>query len=232
MFTFRLGAIPVRIHFFFFLMALMLGSRSSGPLLLSWIAIVFVGVLVHELGHALVGRAYGLTPEIELHGMGGLTSWSAGPRLGPVPHILISLAGPFTGIFFGALLWFVANRTTLSETQHAIVEQFIWVNVGWGVLNLIPMLPLDGGNVMARTLDLLTGGRGRKPAHVISALIAASLIVWVLARGGLVGILRGSFGAIWPVLLGTMFLVQNIRALMPPRAPPTDPPPPRGTWSK
>jgi Zn-dependent protease len=215
-FTFRLGRIPVRIHYIFFLMALMLGGGSSGVLMVSWVIIVFVSVLVHELGHALTGRAFGLTPPIDLHGMGGLTSGSAGPRRGPGPFLLISLAGPMTGMLVGAAVWLASPRVALSPTALAIVHQFVWVNVGWGVLNLIPMLPLDGGNVLARTLDLLTGGRGRKPAHVVSALIAGALIVYVLANGGFVGMLRGDFGVLWPLLLGGMFLVQNVRALMPP----------------
>lgn len=217
MFTFRLGRIPVRVHFFFFLMAFMLAGGRPGPLLVSWVIVVFVSVLLHELGHALMGRAFGLTPEIDLHGMGGLTSWRSGPKLGPGPFILISLAGPLTGIALGLVAYVVSHRVALSPMGRAVLGQFVWVNVGWGILNLIPMLPLDGGNVLARTLDLLTGGRGRKPAHVVSAALAALLILYVLATGGLVGLLRGDIGAAWPILLGAMFLVQNVRAIMPPK---------------
>lgn len=201
-------------------MALMLSGGRPGPMLLSWVGVVFVSVLLHELGHALMGRAFGLTPEIELHGMGGLTSWSAGPRLGPGPFILISLAGPFTGILLGGAVWLASHRIDLSPMASAVVGQFVWVNVVWGILNLVPMLPLDGGNVLARTLDLLTGGHGRKPAHIVSAALAALIIVYALASGGLVGLLRGDIGAAWPALLGTLFFVQNVRAVMPPREEP------------
>lgn len=219
--SFRLGNIPVRVHLVFFFMALMLGGGRPGPGLVSWVVIVFVSVLLHELGHALVGRAFGLSPEIDLHGMGGLTSWTAGPRLGPVPFILISLAGPLTGIVLGAIVWALAVRAqSLSATAAVAADQFVSVNVYWGILNLIPMLPLDGGNVLARVLDLLTGGRGRRPAHFLSAALAGTIIVYFLARGGLVHLLAGNVGGLWPAILATMFLIQNVRALMPPPASP------------
>ena len=60
-------------------MAVVLGARLQRPDLIAiWVAIVFISVLVHELGHALVGRMFGLDPQIELHGMGGTTSWVNG----------------------------------------------------------------------------------------------------------------------------------------------------------
>ena len=163
-----------------------------------------------------MGRAFGLVPEIDLHGMGGTTSWTAGRPLGPGPHILISLAGPFAGLALGAVVWAASGSVATTALSKAIVSQLIWVNVAWGAVNLIPMLPLDGGNVMARTLDALTGGRGRKPAHVVSALIAVAIIGYVLATGGLTALLAGNVGAAWPAILATLFLVQNVRALMPP----------------
>lgn len=222
--SFRLGNIPVRVHLVFFFMALMLGGGRPGPGLVSWVVIVFVSVLLHELGHALVGRAFGLAPEIDLHGMGGLTSWTSGPRLGPFPFILISLAGPLTGIVLGAIVWALAVRTpSLSPMAAVVADQFVSVNVYWGILNLIPMLPLDGGNVMARVLDLLTGGRGRRPAHFLSAALAGVIVIYFLARGGIVRLLAGDVGGLWPAFLATLFLVQNVRALMPPpAAPPTE----------
>jgi membrane-associated protease RseP (regulator of RpoE activity) len=220
-FAFRLGRIPVRVHLFFFLTALMLAGGRPGPLLVSWIVIVFVSVLIHELGHALVGRAFGLTPEIDLHGFGGTTSWGGASRLRPGPHILISLAGPLAGILFGGAIWLGAARQHLTPLASEVVGQIIWVNVGWGIFNLFPMLPLDGGNVLARVLDIVTGGRGRRPAHAISAAIALFIVLWVLARGGLISILKGDIWAAWPALLGTLFFVQNLRPLLPA---PKDPP--------
>src|SRR5580692_1205891 len=117
MLQFRLGSIPVRIHGSFLLVVLVLSSNGGDPAGLAlWAAVVFTGVLLHELGHALVGRAFGLTPQIDLIGFGGLTSWSAGKagELAPPKRIAISVAGPFTGIAIGlATTLFVRARAGL-----------------------------------------------------------------------------------------------------------------------
>ncbi|MFO0669388.1 MAG: M50 family metallopeptidase [Polyangiaceae bacterium] len=222
MLSFRLGNIPVRVHLVFFFMALMLGGGRPGPGLVSWVVVVFVSVLLHELGHALVGRAFGLAPEIDLHGMGGLTSWTSGPRLGPFPFILISLAGPLTGIVLGAIVWALAVRTpALSPMAAVVADQFVSVNVYWGILNLIPMLPLDGGNVMARVLDRLTGGRVEGGRRTFLGGARRRHRGFTSSRGA--DALAGDVGGLPGRPLATLFLVQNVRALMPPpAAPPTE----------
>src|ERR1700675_4909709 len=96
--AFRLGTIPVRVHLSFLLVTVFLAAGSLGDVrgLLCWILVVFVSVMIHELGHALVGRQFGLAPEIDLQGMGGLTSWGEGSgrkAIGPWRSIAISLAG-------------------------------------------------------------------------------------------------------------------------------------------
>jgi membrane-associated protease RseP (regulator of RpoE activity) len=92
-------------------MTLLLGANERNPAKLAiWVVVVAVSVLVHELGHALMGRAFGLTPRIELHGMGGTTSFTAATEeraregLGTGRAIAISLAGPFAGFAFGAVV--------------------------------------------------------------------------------------------------------------------------------
>src|ERR1700722_19012492 len=114
--AFRLGSIPVQVHGSFLLVVVLLGMLGGDPSgILLWIVVVFVGVLLHELGHALVGRSFGLTPQIDLVGFGGLTSWAAGgAELGPPKRIAISLAGPFTGIAIGlGTLVFIRTRAGL-----------------------------------------------------------------------------------------------------------------------
>ncbi|NOZ40262.1 MAG: hypothetical protein GXP24_08560 [Planctomycetes bacterium] len=77
---FRVLGIPVRVHPFFWIITLIIGMRgdSAPPAeVLSWIVAVFVSILIHELGHALVQRRFGGQPRIVLHGMGGLEDWQS-----------------------------------------------------------------------------------------------------------------------------------------------------------
>src|SRR5262249_47608723 len=136
-----------------------------------------VSVMLHELGHAAAGLAFGLEPRIELHTMGGTTSWSTPRALSTAKRVTISLAGPFAGFLFGALVWLVVRALgpgVLPRFQNDFVrDTLLNVNFGWGLLNLLPMLPLDGGNVMTHLLNALTHGRGERPARIVSIVMAA-----------------------------------------------------------
>ena len=200
----RLGNIPVRVRGLFLVMAGVLGMSQGGPEMVAiWIAIVFVSVLVHELGHAFVGRMFGLTPQIELHGMGGTTSWLEPRDVGHARGIAISLAGPFAGFAIAALI-FASGRLGF-HPQHPLarraIEQAFQVNFYWGIFNLAPLLPLDGGNVLRGALNLVTKGRGEKPARIVSILMGGVL----LAFAALVG-------AIWLGALGAFFTWANVQA--------------------
>ncbi|MET0697122.1 MAG: hypothetical protein ABWZ58_06810, partial [Acidimicrobiia bacterium] len=99
--TFRLIGIPVTIRPSFLLIAALIGFTSRRPLvyLVAWVAIVFVSILIHELGHAITARSYGAEVEIELNGIGGLTSWSVpGKELGPGQRALVAAAGSGVGV--------------------------------------------------------------------------------------------------------------------------------------
>ncbi|MGO8994890.1 MAG: metalloprotease [Polyangiaceae bacterium] len=213
-FNFRLGSIPVRVHGSFLLVVLFLGLGGGDAAgLVQWALVVFAGVLLHELGHALVGRSFGLTPQIDLIGFGGLTSWSAGDAraLSAAKRIAISLAGPFTGIAIGIGTWvFIRARggfAPLGFFDHdtpwtSLTYVIVWVNAGWGLLNLLPILPMDGGNVLFQSLNWLTKGQGEKPARIVSLVAAASICLLAL-------LFRQTYGA----FLAGIFAVQNVQAL-------------------
>lgn len=201
---FRLGRIPIRVRGAFLFMAVILGARLERPELIAiWVAIVCVSVVAHELGHALVGRMFGLTPQIELHGMGGTTSWLNGRDIGHARGIAISVAGPLAGFVLAAAIVALKRSGVLPQHPLALlaIELGLQINLWWGVFNLVPMLPLDGGNVMRGTLHLLTGGRGDKPARVVSIVIGIALI------GGAV-----LLGEIWLGALGAFFTWSNVQA--------------------
>ncbi len=102
---FRLFHYPVRVHLSFFLIALLLGLNSGNLLyVLLWVVIVFVSILLHELGHALVSDYFGRSPSIELLWSGGLTISSRYGLLSYPKEILISFAGPLAGFLLGGLI--------------------------------------------------------------------------------------------------------------------------------
>ncbi|HEY8075194.1 MAG TPA: hypothetical protein VIF62_13815, partial [Labilithrix sp.] len=143
--TFRLGSIPVRVRGTFLFIALIIGAQFQKPQLVAIAAaVVFVSILVHELGHAFVGRAFGLQPQIEMHGMGGTTSWIAGRNVGNARGVVISLAGPTFGFLLAAIAYFAHGRSSNAFVTFALEFAFT-VNVYWGIFNLLPLLPLDGG---------------------------------------------------------------------------------------
>lgn len=201
---FRLGSIPVRIRGPFLFMAVVLGAQYQDPAVIAiWVAVVFFSVLVHELGHALVGRAFGLTPQIELHGMGGTTSWVNGRDVGNARAMAISVAGPFAGFGIAALL-FAAKRLGYAPGNPLALIAFtmaLQINFIWGIFNLAPMLPLDGGNVMRSFLNIVSRGRGEKPARIVSIAMGALLCLFALTRREL-----------WLGALGAFFTWANIQA--------------------
>ena len=152
-FTFNLFGFPVHVDPFFFLLAAILGgSRTDLTRMALWIGVVFVSVLIHELGHAFIGRNYGLHPAIELYTGGGLTWWQSSRPLSHFEEFAVSLAGPATGLIVGIAAWMLQLQLPLSETTrnlHIILIELRWVNIVWSILNLLPMLPLDGGRYYA-----------------------------------------------------------------------------------
>jgi stage IV sporulation protein FB len=204
---FRLGSIPVKIHFSFFLTAVILSGTSRELAgVAQWTGVIFVSVMLHELGHALMGRIFGLSPRIDLHGMGGTTSWTAARgALTPMKSILISVAGPGVGIVLGAIIFalLVMRVVPADPLAQSIANDLVYVNAGWGFVNLLPVLPMDGGNVLFAVLNAATKGNGERPTRIVSMAIAVI--------GGALAFLV--YHQWWPALLAALFAYDNFRAL-------------------
>ncbi|HEU4389118.1 MAG TPA: site-2 protease family protein [Blastocatellia bacterium] len=203
----KIFGIPVRVRLFFFVMMIALGYNLRGrpEFLVAWVAAAFVSVLIHEFGHALTVRAFGGTPEIELYGMGGLTRWSIEQRLSPLRQIIVSLAGPFAGLVAGVVvvvLFFVLRLP--DGLGRSTLNYLMWTTIGWSVLNLIPMLPLDGGNVVRSLEELITG----RPDAKFTRIISIALAVGVACIGLFV------LGDPWFAIIGGFFAFNNVMALM------------------
>ncbi len=222
--NFRLAGFPVRVHPLFWLIAVLLGYSSGNILqILIWVLVVFVSILIHELGHALAFRRYGLSSQIVLHFAGGLTIpestlWGsrwANVALGPNQNIFISLAGPGAGFLFAALvivavvlvggsiittrlLGFIpfpgfAVLPFGGNLLSLFVTSLLWVNLFWGIINLLPVYPLDGGNVARNTLlqvDPVDGVRKSLWLSVIAGVLIA-LVAFFFLRSLYMAVLFG-----------------------------------------
>ena len=136
-----------------------LGIKESTDLLpvLLFMAAGVVSIIIHELGHALTMRVFGGRHiSIILHGMGG-HAISQGAPFSRGQHILISLAGPLLQAACGLLVLIavITSADTSSGSTglevspvYQLLDDFILVSLFWAILNLIPVYPMDGGQIL------------------------------------------------------------------------------------
>jgi Zn-dependent protease len=190
---FRLGPFPVTLEASFLISAVFLSGLRGTPLQIAlWVGVVFVGVLVHELGHAMVGLWLGGKPEIVLQGLGGVTFPRLRVQPGTLRQILLSVAGPVFGLLPGAVAW-VAMRQLRPEAGTLLLEvldTFMWTSVAWAVLNLMPVLPLDGGHVLQALIGFARGKPSERLTAIVSAVFAVvlGLAAFLLFRNGFVAL--------------------------------------------
>lgn len=170
---FSIAGIPVRIEWSFWIIAVFLGFEArEGWLLVAWVAIVLVSILVHEFGHAVALRIYHQKPRVVLHAFGGLTYGSSAYR-SRAQSIVVSAAGPLTAlVLLGIPAYLLHDGDWARETyeRYVIVHDVMWVNIGWSIVNLLPILPLDGGNIAAS----LFGNRNARLVSMVTAFAAAT----------------------------------------------------------
>jgi Zn-dependent protease len=188
--TFTLFGIPVHVAMAFWVTAafLSLSQLQTVPtqVMLATFVIVFLAVLVHELGHALVARAFGAKPVVYLHSFGGTTAMP-GVKLSRGQSIVTTLAGPAAGFLTGAICH-VASRYggPRGEVGKMILDQVLFCTYAWSAINLLPVLPLDGGIILREAL----GPRFGRATYVVSSLVGAAvctfcLVVWYAPLGAI-----------------------------------------------
>jgi stage IV sporulation protein FB len=198
--NFRLLGIPVRINPFFWVLAAALGWEShDGWEVLIWIGVVFVSILVHEFGHGLTARALSpQRPTIVLYGMGGLC-FSEREQRSPGRRLAVILMGPGAGFLLfgliaalGTALIGITPLGMLGITPLHLVHQppawvsqpilvayhdLLWINLFWGLFNLFPIYPLDGGQAAQALLTLQNRHQAMRRTHILSMVTAAILAV-------------------------------------------------------
>lgn len=222
--TIRVGnlfGIPFYIHpSWFLVLALVTWSYSGGlaaqfpqltgllPLLLGFLTalLLFASVVAHELGHSFVAIRQGIeVKSITLFIFGGLASLGKDSET-PANAFWVAIAGPLVSLLLFGSATAIGFATAASGPLGAILNLLASVNLALALFNLIPGLPLDGGNILKAIVWKITG----KPYKgVVFASRIGQIFGWVAILSGLLPlILYNSFGNSWNLLIG-FFLLQN-----------------------
>ncbi|AKF86484.1 hypothetical protein MFUL124B02_27580 [Myxococcus fulvus 124B02] len=203
---FHVARTPVHLQPLFFLTALATGwdfAAEPGRLAM-WLPVVFVSVLLHELAHAWALRRFGSPASITLHELGGTTRGS--DRLTHRQSAWVSLAGPSASLLVGGLAWWASGLTSPTEQPGlggALLQQLLWANAGWGLFNLLPVRPLDGGDFVASLVRHRAGYRHERGLQVLGVLTAVALVVGAIVTR-----------TVWMGVLALMLGFSNGRRLL------------------
>lgn len=209
---FELLGFPIRVSPWFWLGGLIWGFRpdADGISILLWITVLFISILVHELGHAIMMRRLGRNARVVLYFMGGLAIEESGSpwsldygRQGrtTTEQIWISAAGPGAGFLLAALtamgVYATGGSVTpyiafdslpyffselgggLAGNQHLqlFIEYMLYINFFWSLINLLPVIPLDGGQIAQAVLTQQDPWQGVAKALWLSVFVGAAAAV-------------------------------------------------------
>ena len=216
--NFTLLGIPVQVHPLFWVLTILLGASSGSVIyILIWIIVVFVSILIHEMGHSLMMRTYGQESYVVLHVMGGLavpisSRWGSQRDRTPIEQIFISLAGPFAGFLLATFVlagvaimggsikisWFLgflplpnAWLFGVNQAVNVMISMLLWVNVFWSLINLMPTFPLDGGQVARQLFIMFDPWDGVRKSLWLSVISGAmiAIIGWVVLNSTFMALL-------------------------------------------
>lgn len=222
--TFRIGnlfGIPFYINSsWFVILGLVTLSYGSGlaaqfpglpvgvPWLLGLIAalLLFTSVLAHELGHSLVAIKQGITVKsITLFLFGGLATLEKESKT-PAEAFWVAIAGPLVSLLLCGLFATILLGTGISGAPAAMLQLLASINFALAAFNLIPGLPLDGGNILKAAVWKITGNPYK---GVVFAGRVGQVFGWIAIAYGLIPLIFfGRFGNFWYILIGS-FLLQN-----------------------
>jgi stage IV sporulation protein FB len=184
----RMFGADIRVHPLFWASSAVTGVRyyqhpedGGFGVFVFWMIAVFLSLLLHEFGHVFTARLFGVRGDIVLSGLGG-RMLGLGELKRCWQRLVVLLAGPLTTfLFFGvlqAITWipFPGWREPIGMGMVILVH----INFWWGLLNVLPLWPLDGGQMAAELGEALLGRRGRSLAALLSVFVAGLLTVWLV----------------------------------------------------
>jgi len=170
-----------------------LALMTQGLLL---VACVFTVVVLHELGHALVARRFGIaTRDITLYPIGGIARLERMPER-PAQELLVAIAGPAVNgvlalaIYVGLRLVGVGAGDDPLTIGASFMVQLMWINLSLGIFNLVPAFPMDGGRILRAVLAFWVD---RPRATVVAAYVG---------RG--IAVVMGIVGLVWNPMLAVI----------------------------
>ncbi len=212
--NFSLGGIRVRVHPFFWIVSLLFSANTGAKpdVVLVWLLALFVSIVVHEMGHALAFRYYGSSSHIVLHGFGGLAIPHGQTWRGTLPNVVIALAGPGAGFLLATFVIVMLHAANISasvqfgpsffpswsvgliQNKHLwlLVNDMLYINIYWGLVNLLPVYPLDGGQVSRALFLRYSTGNALQQSLGLSVLVGAAIAFWALQQQNMfVGLMFG-----------------------------------------
>ena len=197
MLRFRLFGFPVTVEPWHWLILAFIGGalhiqvREDLFRVMLFMMAGFASILIHELGHAFMSRLFGCRHvAIVLHGMGGVAI-SKGANFTRSQDIIVSAAGPALQACCGgaSLVLLLLLPHSFDGPAASLLSAFVWVSLFWALINLIPVHPLDGGQILREVLG----------PRRIQLTLKISIVVAVVV-GVLMFLLTSSL--LFPILLG------------------------------
>ena len=211
----RVAGIPVYLAPSWFVIAVVIIAIVAGPVLTTrplfgigvgvlQALLLLVSVLAHEAAHAVTARAFGMPVlRIVANVWGGHTSMEA-VRSTPGRMAAVAAAGPLANAVLAVLAYAVAPLVT-GDLSHRLVQGMVIINGSLAVLNLLPGMPLDGGQIVECLVWKATGDRNRGAVvagwcgRVVTVLVVRWFVVRPLALGQGLG-----FGSIWVLVIASV----------------------------
>jgi Zn-dependent protease/CBS domain-containing protein len=161
---------------------------------------LFVSVLIHELGHSVVAKSYGLSvPRITLFLFGGVSQIAAEPP-SAAAEFWIAAVGPLVSFVLAAIFWELQPLVRGSQPVFALFKYMALINFALGLFNLIPGFPLDGGRVFRSIIWKATGNYQR--ATMIAA-VTGRFFGFAMIFGGVWWAISGQlFDGVWIAFIG------------------------------
>lgn len=199
----KFANIPIKIHWSFgFFVLLILGYGLSNQMrgsdllwFLGFIGAMFLCVILHEYGHAISARRYGVkTIDIIISPIGGLARLERLPEK-PIQELIVAIAGPLVNVAIGIVL-FAILYTINQDFSFLIINEnpfdnitnakgffglLVWTNIVLFIFNLIPAFPMDGGRILRALLSMRLGRvRGTQWAALVGRILAIGFIIFAV----------------------------------------------------